>query len=622
MKNLLRYIILIIISSSAAYSQFFSNLLNQAPNNVNFGFDKYANTITFIGNANLYLSSQFGNIYFKQNYSGTSITSANSFRDDEIMMLSYNIPIIDNIYFNSEFNWNLNADTRSIGFNELERLNALAGFSYLPLQNMKFSAIYGLEDNTQIGISSAGTILKANALFENQDFGGYLINSNINTELLRLKNNRQNSDFSFNANAYKDFDLQDNIGLDLNYKYLSRDFVISSFTQIDDYLIENRAESRIGAMFNVNYKISKLLNTSIDFAFNNLEVSRSFKEYFAQEIQTGISRNLSELQLNFGANIKYQSEDFSQEFVVRVNTRDEKNFVENKYEIDDNDLIRLRNIENQRDNNSSINSLYSTTIYNLNRYDNIKAEYNLSLLRYDTQSESNNDDRDEFSTKGKLTYHKKFSQFLSMDLIGELQMLHLVFIKSQRSALNNWNRIIKLAPVIYLSYDSFEMSPKLEVLANYTVFDFESVNPNVNSFSFRQISYRDSIKIKITDKINLSSRLVYRYFERGILYWNEFKESPQSSNQELLADILLNTKISDNIILGYGIKYYNLNQQNLGVNSSLILEQESIGPQVNLSAQFLSTSIINLTGWYEFQRAANGAYREIPNIYLNTSIKI
>ena len=617
-------IALIFIYVSDTYAQFLNgpDALLFGGNNVTLGFDKYSTTINFLGNIELLEISNYGGFYLKQNYNGISITSANSFRDDQSMLFGYYYPLDSSISLVSEMNWQLNADTRSIGLNELQRLNAIAGLRYFANDNFSISAAAGPEQNTQIGIVSSGILFKGNAVLSNSEIDGYMFSGKALSEYLNLDDGkRQNSDFQFNINAFKNYGSYDDIELDMNYKYLSRDFINSSFTPIEDYIIENRTESRVGTDMAVTYGISDRLVTRMELGIRSLDVTRSYKEYLIDEDLTGVSKNLKELQIDVAFNVKYSSDDIFQDLTFKINSRDEDNYIENKYDINDTELNRLQNLENRRDNITMRNSIVSGTKWRINRYNSLDLDYNISLLRYDTPSPDNNDDRDEFSSILKLTYAKQFSNHLTLDLIGEYHLNHLVFIKSARSALNNKNRILKFSPVVHINYKKFAMEPSIEVLANYTVYDFEDINPNVRSFSFRQISYKDSLRVNITNKLKLKTRLLYRYFERGILYWDSFKETPQSSNRELLTDLLLLDQVDEVFQIGLGIKYYNLNQQNLGVNSSLIMNQESIGPQIAISAYFLSGSMLNITGWYEFRKSHGGVQREIPNIYLNTSVK-
>ena len=108
-------------------------------------------------------------------------------------------------------------------------------------------------------------------------------------------------------------------------------------------------------------------------------------------------------------------------------------------------------------------------------------------------------------------------------------MDHLVFLKAERSAMNNWNRIFQFNPGIYYNTKSFMMMPQFEILANYTVYDFENISPDVKSFSYRQVGYKDSIFIYLGKMFSLQTNINISYFERGILYWKSFSENSTKS---------------------------------------------------------------------------------------------
>ena len=111
-------------------------------------------------------------------------------------------------------------------------------------------------------------------------------------------------------------------------------------------------------------------------------------------------------------------------------------------------------------------------------------------------------------------------------------MFHYVYLKSQRSSSNNWNRVLRFSPTILLQSNYLYYKPEFGINANYTTYDFENIVTGINSFSFREVSYMDTIQIKLNSNYYIESKNEIRYSERGILYWNEFSEQPQRSNFE------------------------------------------------------------------------------------------
>jgi hypothetical protein len=246
-------------------------------------------------------------------------------------------------------------------------------------------------------------------------------------------------------------------------------------------------------------------------------------------------------------------------------------------------------------------------------------------MQYNTPSPLNSDDRDEFFTIANIVLFHRFSRYFSGSLLGELQMTHLVFLKAQRSSLNNWNRVYRIGTAFHYDNSTVKINPQLEILANYTVYDFEDISPSIRSFSFRQISYKDSILVKLANNFRLQSKLLFRYFERGILNWGEFKEAPQNSNYEHFINCLLIWSKPNFYEIGSGIRWFNISQRNLTSNTlqdNQNLNQFSIGPETYININFSDKTNISFVGWYEFQYINKNYYRGVPNFFLLTKVKI
>ena len=74
-----------------------------------------------------------------------------------------------------------------------------------------------------------------------------------------------------------------------------------------------------------------------------------------------------------------------------------------------------------------------------------------SLFRYNTPSSLNYDDRDELTNTIALNLNHTFSPFLNAGFGAEADLIHIVYIESQRSANNNRNFIYRFYPIITFS---------------------------------------------------------------------------------------------------------------------------------------------------------------------------
>ena len=258
--------------------------------------------------------------------------------------------------------------------------------------------------------------------------------------------------------------------------------------------------------------------------------------------------------------------------------------------------------------------------------DSLNISSSIEIFRYDTPSDKNNDDRDELSINSELEYLRKINKNIHLGLGTEIRLHHYVYLKAQRSASNNWNRIIRLFPTIIIRHDDFFYKPQFGINANYTVYDFENQVNGISSFSFREVSYRDTLNFRFDKNYSIQSKNLIRYSERGILYWDEFAETPERSNLEVFSNLMIFNNLNEVSSVGIGIRYYKRNDSRINSifagTSTLINDFESIAPELKLIYTFESGNSLNVDAWYEFQTINLEQYREVPNFYLTAKILI
>ena len=108
----------------------------------------------------------------------------------------------------------------------------------------------------------------------------------------------------------------------------------------------------------------------------------------------------------------------------------------------------------------------------------------IGILRYDTPSDQNLEDRDELLVALTLSTWHSVSRSLELGVVLDGTVDHLVYLLKERSANNNYNRVLRLSPrTIYRPAPWLYSLNAFEVLANYPVYDFEQQLPSVKSFS-------------------------------------------------------------------------------------------------------------------------------------------
>lgn len=624
------WLICLITFSVKSYSQsLFPSTRDTSDKSLIYGIDKLNNVYNFFLASNMSFHNDLGLFYINQNYHGNILKSTNTyFQDDEAFSLTYKLPLSESLFFISNSNLIYLNNNQSTDLSKLLRYNSLAGFKFNINDFNTIEILSGYEANEQIGLFSNGFALNANAIFENLSFEGYEMKSKINYQLLSLTLGRQNDNFNAYLDINKNYDFENSIDANIFFNDASRFNLMvpqQSLLDLTNLNIEARRKQKIGGSLTAIFKPFDFSNALFRFDLSNEEFERSYKYFNQTDSKTGTKRNTNVFNGNFNFELKLNFTNFEQMIGLNFQFGTEENQLINSFGLNELDFSNLKKMESVKDNQSTENKFFTRLRYNLSIQDTIKFAGFLSLKRYDTPSNVENSDLDEFRSLVSMTYSRQQSSILSFGLDLELQQNHLVYLKSVRSSANNWLKILKLAPFVSIQTKSFSMRPKIELIANYTIYDYENINQGIKSYSFRQISYNDSLNYKVNKDYNFECNLNLRYYEFGILYWAEFSESPQKSNLELYSKSIFYYTLSDFVKSGLGIRYNIINQDNLVLSSSTnSYQQTSIGPEFRMNLQ-LSDFNLGLDVWYEFKTIKDNSYLikiEVPNVFLISKLNL
>lgn len=588
-------------------------------NKIDIGFSKFNNNWLFQTNSFYKTESNAGIFTFGNNYQGTAIEEINySFRDDALFFANYDYKIYENFAISAESKYYQLSDRREKSLNELIRISGLGGISGKIDSLFNYKILVGAEDNKQVALKSFGFLSKAEAMLNNLDIDDYKINSMFRSELLFLKDKRQNKDVEALVETNKLFSANNLLSFGLKYKLQERDFLQTSrFENIIP--IESNLDNRISGFALGSWEINQ--NSILHFEGNieNIRVNRYFKQSYENVNYSNVNKFYNELNLNSKIDIDFIFDSFFQKIGFMISHRDEENYLRKRYEIDNVLFSQMQAVESQKDNYSQTTTLFAKTIWNIGKFDTLKADLSFTKLEYDTPSRLNNDDRDELTSIISIGYQNRLTRILNFLVNVNYYQRHLVFIKKESSAQNLQNRVLSLGSGVRIATDVFMYSPNFEVLANYTVYDYETSGKVPRSYSFRQIAYTDSLRIYLTRKLFFSNRTSIRYFEQGKLFWDSFSEVPQQNNLEISVFPMLNDELNKNFAVGFGNRFFLLKYGNIAVanaaNSNKIF---TFAPEAYLRYRF-NRIFVNCYGWLEHRYMRNNFVGRTPNLFLQTS---
>jgi hypothetical protein len=615
-----------------------------------FGVDKIANTLLFRGDIAGAFSLGYGTgesavslgtLLVQSQYRGTAIgTSGFTSRDDADALLRYEKPIAAGFSLLAANTASFSADSRSIGLNRLVQFGLTGGVqwkaaqsAWQPFEQVVVRAMGGGEYNEQLGIVDRGWTLLGNLAGRNLRLDDYSLTLDAGGFFTNLANIRTNTQFNTRVTMTRTFEGNAQLDISAQYTALERDFYTTLQQGMSPQLaIETRSER----LFRVNGRfalpILSGMEAEVQGFVENWAVGRHYNTALAEVPISAVQRDVDQLRFSLNTTLRAQFGTSNHAAGFSLDNRNEANRVGERFSLRDVDLQTLRSAELQRDNVSVRWTVFAQTAWMLASGDSLRGEYSTALLRYDTPSNVNNDDRDELAINANISYTHPFSHVLSGTLLAEMRLAHLVFIKSQRSAQNNWNRIIRLAPSFSLRNGIVEMRPQFEVLANYTSFDFEDVLGTVQSFSLRQVAYRDSLRIMLNPHATLESRILFRYFERGEFRWREFSETPRDRNIEAFVRTLCVVQpagfafgTTNMARFGLGGRVYVLTQEPISVGNApraLGFVNRSFAPETLVEMDFISGTLLRVSGWYEFQFDRTSFLRGVPNILLSVNLPL
>ncbi|HOT98855.1 MAG TPA: hypothetical protein PLG50_05715 [bacterium] len=177
------------------------------------------------------------------------------------------------------------------------------------------------------------------------------------------------------------------------------------------------------------------------------------------------------------------------------------------------------------DNNSNRLQLLAEFNSPVGRRDSLAFYASISRFQYDTPDTNNFDDRDELRINSQVTFGRKFSPALHFEVQASASLYHMVYIFGERSADNNWNRILRLRPVLgYTPSSRLQWHNAFEVLANYVDYDFDNLAVQTKSFVFRKFAWDDSLSWAPSRRSTFKLDYRLQLEENGQLYWADWKE--------------------------------------------------------------------------------------------------
>ncbi|APF19618.1 hypothetical protein Cabys_2870 [Caldithrix abyssi DSM 13497] len=289
-------------------------------------------------------------------------------------------------------------------------------------------------------------------------------------------------------------------------------------------------------------------------------------------------------------------------------------------------LLTFRTSDETQDNAGTVtDSRTRQSAFNadLNYYINPKHRlmFNFAYVKsqYDTpDSVVNNDDRDEQRFVFNIRYSWQISPVLTLDLLTYAYLFHQIYIYKERSASNSWNRIYKLNPRLLYQYGAVSNRLSTEVLANYTVYDFDQLFSEPRSFVFRKYIISDSLMIRYYTFQYLGAYARLELEDKGTFFSQEFAQQVLQSYQTEFFTLFLRNTHFLLFKLEVGFTYYRRRQWRHVPIKTLNRTLINKGPYVELSYTLMPR--INFLASLSYQQVDDS---RLPNTrYLSGKLRL
>jgi len=584
--------------------------------------DKRLNTYSL--NSGLTVNYDLEDLNFRlfENFNSKFVKSGSKNRRDE-----QNLLLLGSYKISSQVTSGISADNkilsddRKIEINQASISNVSLFTLYSPQPGMEFSPFIGYSNNRQIGENDYGLIYGIEGVAEESDISDFNLTSQLKF---------RNEDISPRRNLirYLNLLLNNNFADDVSNTISARftqnrkDFYYTADQQISgEFNIANNIQSRTETGYSVDdsLRFGKFfdiftLNSRGNVTWREIDRNTRYKPLIITS-NSVYDTKIKELRVEFESVISYRSKFFSGNLRGLIIERDEKNITKN-YGNNDFFFEDRSDQESQKNNNSSRASLSFTGDFDISKKDKLSLSFLQNKLRYDTPSEENFDDRDEILSILRLRYSRFLTPFFEAFVSTEGIYSHIVYLLSEKSSNNNINRVLKFAAGGNYTGKNVSSLNTFEVSANYTVYDFEDLNPNYKSFSFRQFTATDSSNIKILKNLSFISYGYLKLSEQGDFQWSSFSAQPTRFLEEIYAEPKITFKLNG-ILLASGIRYFSLKAFNYKVRERIPDSKYiSVGPLMEIFFLIKEVLYFRIFGWYEFITIDDTAKQEQSNFMM------
>jgi hypothetical protein len=610
-----------------------SALDREGRNTVSVLFDRNLNTYNWIGRIGLDTTVLGTSLLYRQQYLSNIIlvdpSAPNTLRrtlesNQHTIGLALTRPVVDGVAVRTEWNTLVFSDNKGVGLSDANFTSLLGGVELAPAPFVSVAPLAGYRWDTQGGVADRGPSAQFLLSFPGSVLDGYRLQGIGQYRTDWLEPRRLENHF-LRTKVSKEFTTEADDSLEAGVFRTRREYYTSG-----DSVIESRLDDQFTFSNVLNYQFTPRFNAGLLVALASRNLLKSIRTSAPGGFSTPqFDTEVDEFLLQVQGQVSYVARDGRSSALLRFShsERDENHRAVLPSGASSNTVIlwtEQNRREQAKDNLSNRSALTGSVGLPLWSADRITISGSGAILRYDTPSQLNVEDRDELLIALSVLTTHRLSRFLDLDLLFDGTYSHLVYLLGERSANNNVNRVLRLAPrVTYRPAGGISSANTFEVLANYTVYDFEAEASQARSFSYRQFAWLDSTSIDLTRRVGLDFFAYFKLYERGRLDWDAFTERTENSFVDRTLAAQLRFSPSPGTLLAAGIRSFSQARYDyVNGEKRRAASLHSIGPTCVIQWAIGPASRLHLRGWYERRTQPDGSARSFPTIVMNVSANL
>ncbi|MCB2203589.1 hypothetical protein KQI65_02480 [bacterium] len=599
------------------------SLQTGGPGSISLGFERNVNTFLWDLGGNYRYENGPWRLTADERFQRTLIrTDRSTVKDEQSFRLDASRDLARDLAVTTSFSSFIFSDNRALGLNDLSTSKALGGVRWSPLSVLEVAPMAGVSVDNQQGIEDMGFMYTGRATLRDLFIGRSMAQGELYASAEYI-DPRFQSEQRGSAELLANFGPSTMNHTQLTIRNVRREFYLAYDSTLEaqtgiGHPIESRDERVVTLSNTLRYQLLETLGLIASIDLSQRDIARARPHNRVNDENPFFDNDISEFHLNGSTQLMYDNGDGSRgSFRMEFNERDEQHSIDPFEGASTVSIARQELLEEQKNNSIEQTQLSLNFSQAVSRSDTLSLSASTVKMQYDTPSEENYDDRDELFVLAGIRWVHRFSPYFQASLASDINLRHTVFIFSERSANNTWNRVLRLAPSTELRLGRGVVSRNsAEVVANYTVYDFETASLAQRSFSLRQLTLSDSTLIHLGSDYWAEIQLHMRVYERGELRWSAFTVRPVQFFDERSMSLSL-LCLRGTVQASTGLRLFEQRRYRYDgldrVRSGLL---QSLGPTASLRLRMADSADIVAEGWYQLTREDGGETRSTPNLSL------